>query len=381
MLDEPEQKSLILSILFVSIILTAQYVLYIIRYWHGWNAIPEVEEVSILEKDRASVAVIVAARNEAANIEACISSILQSTYRSFVLIVVDNNSTDNTWTLIKQFQDPRLHAIQNREGFKKESLLKAISSTNAPLLLFTDADCIVHEKWIENMVEPMLSKRADFVLGPLKISNYSRLIDRFQALDMMGMMGITAGGLQTKISYLANGGNLAFTREAFIALGGYQGLNHASGDDVMLVQKAAKAGSYKFVFVKSRKAIVATFALLDWKSLFRQRQRWASKALSYVQKKDRNVAIWVFLFILSICINILLMFFVHKYTGLIAVFQLLIKGIVDYRFLRKVNAFFEQKSLLHSFVPAFFIQFIMYIWSGFSSIFLKRYTWKGRKTT
>ena len=62
-----------------------------------------------------------------------ISSILEQTYRNFELVIVDDNSKDNTINIIKEYQskDNRIKLFQNNEniGFlerrHKVSLLKS----------------------------------------------------------------------------------------------------------------------------------------------------------------------------------------------------------------------------------------------------------------
>src|SRR5690606_20201163 len=59
------------------------------------------------------VSVVVAARNEAGNIEACVKGILSQPYPSFELIVVDDASTDQTLHCLEEFskKDGRLRVI------------------------------------------------------------------------------------------------------------------------------------------------------------------------------------------------------------------------------------------------------------------------------
>ena len=55
---------------------------------------------------------------------------------------------------------------------------------------------------------------------------------------MVGMMCITGGGIYLGNDGLGNGANLAYTREVFQGVGGFEGIDHlASGDDVLLMQK------------------------------------------------------------------------------------------------------------------------------------------------
>ena len=56
----------------------------------------------------ALVSVIVPARNEAENIEACVRSILATAYRPLEVIVVDDRSTDDTAAIVERLAEVRL---------------------------------------------------------------------------------------------------------------------------------------------------------------------------------------------------------------------------------------------------------------------------------
>jgi glycosyltransferase involved in cell wall biosynthesis len=106
------------------------------------------------------VSIIIPARNEENNIERTLSSILSQNYPNFELIVVDDNSTDNTLRVIQE-------KINRRDGsITGLDRLKVISVTEKPkgwtgktwasqqgyyesggdLLLFTDADSYYFDK-------------------------------------------------------------------------------------------------------------------------------------------------------------------------------------------------------------------------------------------
>lgn len=361
--------------LIISWILFFRYVWHIIQFWNGWKNTPLN---NVRNQDFSEfVSVIVAARNEESRIQACVESILKNDYPNFELIVIDNHSTDSTLEILQSIDDDRLRVLSNKEGFKKESLELAIAKSKGTVLLFTDADCIVPSRWIKGMMSPFAEKKADFVLGPVAIKKHQTILSQFQAIDMMAMMGITAGGLKNQSTYLANGANIAFLKSSFEKIGGYPAKHIKSGDDTMLIHEAVRQ-NYRLVFNKSKGCIVETFAVTRWKDLVNQRKRWASKTVSYINFKDKLIAAEVFLFIFSICINVILAPFTGGITLLVAIFQLLGKGMTDFWFLRKLNSFFLMGKVLNRFLALFVVQFYMFLWSGISGIFGMKYRWKGR---
>jgi glycosyltransferase involved in cell wall biosynthesis len=62
------------------------------------------------------VSVLMPAFNSEAYIKEAISSILSQTYPHFELIILDDGSSDSTFELIMQFQDPRIRALRHEKN-------------------------------------------------------------------------------------------------------------------------------------------------------------------------------------------------------------------------------------------------------------------------
>ena len=85
------------------------------------------------------------------------------------VIVIDNNSTDDTRAVVEARQPgypaPLTYLREGRQG-RSAALNAGIRATTAPLLLFTDDDVRVDEGWIEAGVHA-LAAGADYVGGPV----------------------------------------------------------------------------------------------------------------------------------------------------------------------------------------------------------------------
>src|SRR5208282_2595283 len=79
------------------------------RSARGWESVPVREESDVLP----ALSIVVPARNEAANIERCIRSLLGQRLRDFEVIAVDDQSTDATHAILERLarEDPRLCVI------------------------------------------------------------------------------------------------------------------------------------------------------------------------------------------------------------------------------------------------------------------------------
>ena len=97
-----------------------------------------------------SVSVVICIRNEENYIKECIDSILRQSFSNFELIVIDDQSSDDTANIIGKFTDKRIKYFRNEKwlgipgsrnvGWKKAS---------GEYVFFTDGDCTVSENWIE----------------------------------------------------------------------------------------------------------------------------------------------------------------------------------------------------------------------------------------
>jgi glycosyltransferase involved in cell wall biosynthesis len=121
-----------------------------------------------------SVSVVIAARNEAHNLERLLYSILNQTYSNFELIVINDRSEDNSLEILQAFKknNPtknfRFISItekpQNWNG-KKHALQTGIKVAKNEIILLTDADCLPKDEfWIEKMANSF-DEKTNTVVG------------------------------------------------------------------------------------------------------------------------------------------------------------------------------------------------------------------------
>jgi len=98
------------------------------------------------------VSVIVTTKNEQANIQNCLESIKNQNLNSqspVEIIVVDNNSTDNTVKIAKRYTDKVFNFEPERSAQRNFGIKKA----NGKYILYLDADMILSENLISECVE------------------------------------------------------------------------------------------------------------------------------------------------------------------------------------------------------------------------------------
>ena len=85
--------------------------------------------------------------NSAKWIRQTIESILASSFTDFELLISDDCSTDDTWSIIKEYNDPRIRAWQNEKNIGEyKNRNKALTAAKGKYFLFVDGDDILYEE-------------------------------------------------------------------------------------------------------------------------------------------------------------------------------------------------------------------------------------------
>lgn len=388
----------------ITILFLLPYIVLILYYRTSWLDIPDfIPSQKIPEDELPFVSIIIAARNEELNIGNCLQSITNQTYpqNKWEVIVTDDHSTDKTVAIIQSFKKENIRSINLADfthnkilnSYKKKSIETAIQFAKGKLIVTTDADCVVPAKWIETLVAFYKEKKPVFVALPVTFPSPFgeacptlsfrrglgvRFLKIFQNLDFMTLQGITGASVSKKFHSMCNGANLAYEKQVFYEVNGFEGINDiASGDDMLLMHKIQKVYPEKIMFLKSKDVIVQTGPAVTLKDFMNQRIRWASKADKYTDKKIMAVLLLVYLLNAWIFILGISSFFYIKsfYLFLISIG---IKIMVELFFLYPVAKFFKKEKLLWWFVPAQPFHILYTLIAGWLGKF-GSYNWKGRK--
>lgn len=215
------------------------------------------------------------------------------------------------------------------------------------------------------------------IAGPVNFFHDRTLLGKFQTLDFLSLVGIAAASIKNGFYNLCNGANLAYTKEAFLAVGGYNGIDHiASGDDMMLMHKIGKHYPGKIMYIKNKDAIVYTHTEKDLASFWQQRLRWTSKSTHYEDKRITYMLTFVYLFNLLQLANLVTGLFIPFYLRL-SLWQFMVKIVIDTLFIYSVARFFRRENLLWLFLPVQVVHVVYVILIAPFSLF-GNYNWKGR---
>ena len=231
------------------------------------------------------LSVIIAAKNEEVNLKENLTSILNQDYPDFEVIVVDDQSQDNTQHILKTFSKhhPHLKYLKvspNISSSKKTALDLGINSAQHNHLVFTDADCKpFSNKWLESISQDF-SAQHTMILGFSPYQKKSGLLNqiiRFETLQTaLNYFSFANLGL----AYMGVGRNLAYTKKLYQKTNGFESHKHVlSGDDDLFVNQVAQ--NYKIGLCLDRDSFVESKPKTDFKVWINQKRRHITTASHY----------------------------------------------------------------------------------------------------
>lgn len=106
------------------------------------------------------LSIIVPVYNASEYLEQCIESILRQSYKDIELILVDNNSTDNSLSICKEYEndDSRVRVLEENERGPFFARKKGVLAAVGEYITFVDADDFIAETSLSMAVEDIKSK-------------------------------------------------------------------------------------------------------------------------------------------------------------------------------------------------------------------------------
>lgn len=342
-----------------------------------------IKENTVLESPFISI--VISARNEAENIEKCLNQIIKQNYpkNNFELILIDDASEDNTFLIAhKTLEDSGLtYEIikQIEHQGKKQNLALAIKKAKGSIIVTSDADVVFrHANWLLTISNYFKNYSPNMLIMPVDFETQSGFLPMFQIIENMALTGITAGYSGIQKPFMCNGANLAFKKNVFEIVSGYNShMNVSSGEDVFLMEEIKKIKPASVHYALLRELIVKTKPLHTLKSLFNQRVRWASKA----KYNSNNLNLFSAFLILATNLLFLALFVaILKKSVIIPYLSIFVlaKFVFDFLLLFLASDFLGRKKNIWWLIPFECMYWIYALLVGTASVFYKPY-WKGKK--
>jgi len=251
---------------------------------------------------RLLVSVVVCVRDGEKCVGNCIESILNQTFKNFELIMIDDASSDRTGEIINGFKDVRIKYFRNKKwcGIAK-SRNEGIKRADGKYLFFTDADCKVNKKWIE---EGLCCFEKGYIGVEGRIVYVSE--NHQQTFSDYVMENRNGGKFMT--------GNAAYRRDILQAVGGFDdALNYFS--DRALGLKISKCGTICF---NDKMEAIHPWVQMTPKKLLKSATSLEDRIYLFKKYGDRELISWRIMeirhFVMLLCPELIFAsFLLHPY--------------------------------------------------------------------
>jgi cellulose synthase/poly-beta-1,6-N-acetylglucosamine synthase-like glycosyltransferase len=234
------------------------------------------------------ISIIIAARNEEANIEACLQALDKLDYPAEKLEVWLGNdaSTDRTGEIIAHFIEnkPNFHLINLDQHFvpkvtfkkyeangKVRVLANLAHEANGDYFFFTDADTQIPPTWIKDML-PHFKDNVGIVAGWTLPYGHS-LFHHLQTIEWLWAWQTMKLASDLKVPVAVMGNNMAVSREAYEKVGGYENLPFSMTEDLELFRQIINK-KFQFRHAFSPESLAITEPIRNWPAILQQRKRW-----------------------------------------------------------------------------------------------------------
>jgi GT2 family glycosyltransferase/sugar lactone lactonase YvrE len=172
------------------------------------------------------VSVVVCAYNAADTLDDCLDSLGRLNYPDFEVIVVNDGSRDATGDIARRYP-VRLISVPN--GGLSAARNIGLSAATGEIVAYTDADVRVDRDWLTYLVQPFLTSDVVGSGGPNIVPPDDPFVAQCVARAPGGPTHVL---LDDRIAEHVPGCNMAFRREALLAIDGFNPVYLRAGDDV-----------------------------------------------------------------------------------------------------------------------------------------------------
>lgn len=198
---------------------------------------------SLKNQELPFVSIVLPVFNEERYLELCLKTLRQIEYpkEKYEIITVDNGSSDNSFSIAKQYADQALFLPDVKVGAVRNFGAKY---ARGAVLVFLDSDCLVPANWLHLGVDLLFAEEKHVYGGNYHLRKHPFWIEKFWLL----------GDTSDRVSHSELvGGCIFILKDAFFSVDGFDE-SVTSGEDSALSNALANMG-YKVV-IDSRIGVV-----------------------------------------------------------------------------------------------------------------------------
>ncbi|MED0978398.1 glycosyltransferase [Bacillus paramycoides] len=228
------------------------------------------------------VSVVIAAYNEEKVIAKTIRSILDSDYREFEVIVVDDGSKDGTSKVIQEtfYKHPKVRLIQKENGGKSSAMNLGFQQSRGEIIVTLDADTIIAQDAISLMIRHFENHNVAAVSGNVKVGNGRNLLTTWQHVEYITGFNLERRAFDELNCITVVPGAIGAWRKKNVVESGYLSEDTLAEDTDLTITFLCEG--HRIVY--EEKAYAFTESPEDVKSLIKQRYRWSYGTLQCLWK-------------------------------------------------------------------------------------------------
>ncbi|MBI5221868.1 MAG: glycosyltransferase family 2 protein [Candidatus Magasanikbacteria bacterium] len=188
------------------------------------------------------ISLVIPAYNEEKYIYSCLKNAIENSEGGFFeIIVVDNNSSDNTAQVAAQF--PGIRVVCEKQKGTGYARQRGLEEARGEWVAFVDADTHIPSDWIiKARAELKQNQQIVSLSGPYKYYD----ISHWQNIIMKLVWWLFAPLAYKLVGYMILGGNVILKKEAMLAVGGFDKEISFYGDDTNAARRLSGAGKVVF---------------------------------------------------------------------------------------------------------------------------------------
>lgn len=334
--------------------------------WFFFRKIKTAPEKTYPNDEIIPVSIIICAKNEAANLAKNLKIILMQHYPAFEVIVVNDQSSDNSAAILDAYslRNPHLRIINIAESYqkkfagKKNALIAGVSAAKNEHIIVTDADCQPDSThWIQLLSNRFFYDTA-FVLGYAPFYTVSGFWNKIMQFENYKTALFSLSFALRHIPVFGIGRNMGFTKSVFLKNNYAAHAKIMSGDDDLLVNQLANEKNTAVVIEQD--AFVYSYAPENFKKWLQQKTRHLEAARFYKKNHLTLIHLYIFANFVGYCF-LCYTFFIHNFFSILIAFLFVFSKIIHFYTIKR--------RLLLSLTPVSFI-FIDFIYIFFEILLL-----------
>jgi GT2 family glycosyltransferase len=220
---------------------------------------------------RLDVSVLICTRDRAALLQGCLDAVLGNSPSPAEVVVVDQSRDQETRQAVARRQGTGVLVRYVRGAGTGLSRAKnqGIAECASRVIAFTDDDCVAGPAWVGSLAEPILSGRADAVVG--RTLPEGDVADLEETTSFYAPIGSPVFTRRTHPWRVGGGGNFAASRDVLQRTGPFDerfgpGARLESAEDMDMVHRLLRAGE-RLVYAPD-----ATVVHRSWRSSTQNRR-------------------------------------------------------------------------------------------------------------